>query len=251
MNEFVYLGGNINHNTDLPIEVNRRIRNAWCSFRKYTLGLYGLPRAPLELKTRMLRAEVLETMLYRGCVTWSPRACRCATLHRAHHSVRTRCIGWQNNNRTDHAVSCLNTPMKTASESMKAIMRRRRILFEGFMARVEDTRLPKCVMFRELRGRGLLGGPEKRVEMGCILDDLRAFDINTDQSMEAYSPGREGMAQDGGTRGGTFLGEMVRCRESQGWTMACRSMPERDGKDQGEDIAQSKRVCAASLAIID
>ena len=33
-NEFVYLGGNVNHKTDLSIEVNRRIRNAWCSFRK-------------------------------------------------------------------------------------------------------------------------------------------------------------------------------------------------------------------------
>ena len=37
-NEFVHLGGNVNTNTDLPIDVDRRIRNAWCSFRKYTLG---------------------------------------------------------------------------------------------------------------------------------------------------------------------------------------------------------------------
>ena len=36
-NEFVYLVGNVDHNADLSIEVNRRIRNAWCSFRKYTL----------------------------------------------------------------------------------------------------------------------------------------------------------------------------------------------------------------------
>ena len=60
--EFVYLGENVNHNVDLSIEVNRRIRNAWCSFQKYTLGLYDRPSAPLELKTRMLRAEVLETI---------------------------------------------------------------------------------------------------------------------------------------------------------------------------------------------
>ena len=32
-NEFVYLGGNVNYNTDLSIEANRRMRNAWCSFR--------------------------------------------------------------------------------------------------------------------------------------------------------------------------------------------------------------------------
>ena len=33
-NECVYLGGNANHNADLSMEVNRRIRNEWCSFRK-------------------------------------------------------------------------------------------------------------------------------------------------------------------------------------------------------------------------
>ena len=92
-NEFVYLGGNVNHNTDLSIEVDRRIRNAWCSFRKYTLELYGRPSAPLELTIRMLRAEVLETMLY-DCVTWSPRACHYDTLRRANHRFLTCSIGW-------------------------------------------------------------------------------------------------------------------------------------------------------------
>ena len=43
------------------------------------------------------------------------------------------------------------------------------------------------------------------------------------------------MAQDHGTRGRTFLGEMDRCRESQGWTAACSSMPERDVKDKVKD----------------
>ena len=92
-NEFVYLGGNVNQNADRSIEVDRRVRNAWCSFRKYTLELYDRPSAPLELKIQMLRAEVLETMLH-GCITWSPRACHYDTLRRAHHRFLTRCIGW-------------------------------------------------------------------------------------------------------------------------------------------------------------
>ena len=56
------------------------------------------------------------------------------------------------------------------------------------------------------------------------------------------SPGRGEIAQDGGTRGGTFHGAMDRCRESQGWTTACSSMPERDGKDQGEE--SPKQACS-------
>ena len=145
-NEFVYLGGNVNHNADLPIEVDRRIRNAWCSFRKYTLELYDRPNAPLELKIRMLRAEVLETTLY-GCVTWNPRACHYDTLRRAHHSFLTRCFGWREHNRADHPISYLDTLIKTGSESIVATLRRRRILFAGFVVPTEDTRLPKCVMF--------------------------------------------------------------------------------------------------------
>ena len=107
-NEFVYLGGNVNQNADLSLEVDRRVRNAWRSFRKYTLDLYDRPSAPLELKIRMLRAEVLETMLY-GCVTWSPRVCHYDTLRRAHHRFLTRCIGWRKHNRSDHSISYLDT----------------------------------------------------------------------------------------------------------------------------------------------
>ena len=63
------------------------------------------------------------------------------------------------------------------------------------------------------------------------------------------SPERGGMAQDDGTRGGAFHGEMDRCRESQDWTTAYSGMPECDMKGQGEE-AQSERARAGSLAII-
>ena len=49
---------------------------------------------------------------------------------------------------------------------------------------MEDTRLPKkCVMFGELVGGDAVpaGGQEKEEWMGFLLDDLRAFGIETDQ----------------------------------------------------------------------
>ena len=55
--------------------------------------------------------------------------------------------------------------MKTGSESIEAIIFRRRILFAGFLARMEDTRLSKYVMFGELvGGAGCVGGAEKKVD---------------------------------------------------------------------------------------
>ena len=78
-------------------------------------------------------------------------------------------------------ISYLDTLVKTGSESIEATLRRRRILFARFVARMEDTRLPKCVMFGEMvGGEGFVGGQGK-LWMGCFLDDLRAFGINADQ----------------------------------------------------------------------
>ena len=82
---------------------------------------------------------------------------------------------------------------------------------------------------------GSVGGQEKEW-IGCFLDDLRGLGIYQRRPVDnCCSPGREGMAQDGGTRGGTFHGEMNHCRKSQGWITARSSMPEHDGKGQEED----------------
>ena len=45
-NELAHLGGDVNHNAGLPMEVDWRIRNAWCSARKYTLELCDRPSSP-------------------------------------------------------------------------------------------------------------------------------------------------------------------------------------------------------------
>ena len=60
-------------------------------------------------------------------------------------------------------VSYPDTLIKLGSERIEAtICRKKRILFAGFAARMEDTRLPKCVMFGErLGGAGCVRGQEK------------------------------------------------------------------------------------------
>ena len=83
-------------------------------------------------------------------------------------------------------------------------------------------------------GRGLCGGLGKRVD-GVFLGRPQSF-RHQRRPVHDCSPGRGGMTQNDGARGGTFYGEIDRCcRGCQGWTTACSRMPERDGKDQGED----------------
>ena len=102
-------------------------------------------------------------------------ACDYDTLRGAHHVILTRCIGWQKHNRADHPISYLDTLVNTGSVSIEATLRRRRILFAGFVARMEDTTLPKCVMFGKI-----VGGQEKQW-MECFLDNFRDFGIDADQ----------------------------------------------------------------------
>ena len=93
--EFVYLGGIVNHN-----ECRSVLRNQ----PTHTQCMVQLPEVhprsvrPTGRSSRAqnqdatLIAEVLETMRY-GCVTWTSRACHYDTLRRACYSFLTRFIG--------------------------------------------------------------------------------------------------------------------------------------------------------------
>ena len=243
--EFVYLGGSVNHNADLSIEVDRRIRNVWCSFQKYTLELNDRQSAPLELKIRVLRSEVLETMLY-GCVTWSPRACYYDTLRRAHYRFLTRCIGWQKHNHDGyHPISYLDTLIKMGSESIEATLRKRRIMFAGFVARMEDTRLPKCAMFGELVGGAGCGGGYKKSGWGVswTTSDLSAS-TPTSGRLQPRTRGNGAERQNRGRNISWRNGSLRRKpRLDYGMQWYARTSKER--------IAQTKRARAGSLALVD
>ena len=66
--------------------------------------------------------------------------------------------------------------------------------------------------------RGLCGGPGKRVD--GVFPGRPQYFRHQRRPVNDCSPGRGGMVQNGGTSGGTFHGEMDRCRETRGWTTA-------------------------------
>ena len=80
--------------------------------------------------------------------------CHYNTLGRAHHSFLNRYIGCRKNIRIDYLTSYLDTLMKTSSGSIEAIMGRDQNLSTGFVACMEDTRLPKCVVLKQLMDSG-------------------------------------------------------------------------------------------------
>ena len=188
-NVFVHLGGDINHNADLSIKVDCRMRTAWCSSRKYTLELYDQPGAPLELKLRMLRAKVLETVLRLRhleptCVPLRHAAPSLPQLPDSPHRLAK-----EQSHRPSDFLS--GKPLtKAESESIVVVIRRKRIQFAGFVARTEDKILPKYVVFGELLEGARCVGVQGKEWSGCLVDDLRVFGIDADQgSIAAQNEG--------------------------------------------------------------
>ena len=97
-------------------------------------------------------------------------------------------------------------------------------------------------------GRGLCGGPEKRVD-GVFSGRPQSF-RHQRRPVNDCSLGRGWMAQNARTRGGTFNGEMNRCRGNKGWLRHAVVCPHVTGRTK-EGTAQSKRARAGSLALVD
>ena len=122
-------------------------------------------------------------------------------------------------------------------------------MFAGFVARMEDTRLPKCVMFGELvGGAGCVGGQGEEW-MRCFLDDLRAFGINAEQwTTAAQDEGEWRRTVEQGAE--YFMAKWMAAEEARAGlrhAVVCSNVTGRT-KDR---ITQSKRVRAGSLALVN
>ena len=117
------------------------------------------------------------------------------------------------------------------------------------MALMEDTRLPKCVMFGEIMGgAGCVGGHEKEW-MGCFLDNLRAFGINAEQSMTAAQDEGEWRrtAEQGAEH---FMAKWIVAEKPKTGLRHAVVCPNVTGGTK-ERIAQCKRARAGSAALGD
>ena len=111
---------------------------------------------------------------------------------------------------------------------------------------MEDTRLPKCVMFGGGGGAGCVGGQEKEWT-GFFLDDLRALGINADQWMTAAQDEGEWRrtAEQGAEH---FTAKWIVAEKTKAGLWHAVVCPNVTGRTK-ETIAQSKRARAGSLAL--
>ena len=122
----------------------------------------------VALELRMLKAEVMETLLY-GCVTWTLGKEHFAELRTAHHRFLLRIIGFQRRQRTIYLMSYAKVLKKAQCESVETAIRTRHLLFAGGVQRTHNERLTMAGGENPGPGR-----PEKNWAQ-CLVDDLRVF----------------------------------------------------------------------------
>ena len=136
----------------------------WACFQRYKMEIYDRPGVRLRLKVWLLNAEVVETPLY-GCMTWSPNKPDYDRLRRVHHSMLLRCLGWRKRKRDDHTLPYADALAKRASESIEAIVRKRRILFTGFVARMGSSLWVRATLGGTMPKRLKSGSGHHRLEI--------------------------------------------------------------------------------------
>ena len=100
---------------------------------------------------------VVVTMPY-GCMTMNLAVTHLAILRTAHDRWLVRYIAQKIKRRDGcHMLSCADALVKTGCENVETTVRKRRIVFSGFMARMGNERLPKRVMCGKVDGGTVLG----------------------------------------------------------------------------------------------
>ena len=126
---------------------------------------------------------------------------------------------WQISNGTDHPICYLDTLMNTGSSRGDYAQKTgpgRRIC--GARGGHKTTKM--CDFRRTGWGRGLRGGGQKKSGWGVSW-------TTSELSVSAPTSGRLQLTTRGNSarrrnQSGTFYSEIDRCRESQGWTTACK-----------------------------
>ena len=118
---FTCLGGAVTEVPDISVEIARWTRACWMRIRRYLRELHDQPKVALSLKTRMVKAEAIEALLY-GCSTWTLRQKHYAKLRTVYHRVLLRIIGAQRK-RPDHWMTSYSRALEiTGCESIETTL---------------------------------------------------------------------------------------------------------------------------------
>ena len=180
--DFTYLGSLLTSNLSLEKEIDRRIGKAYTTFSRLTERVWENNALTTHTKILVYKACVLSTLLY-GSECW----CLYSKQERRLNAFHMKClrrildIKW-----TDMITN--NAVLEQANiYSLTSIMRQQRLRWLGHITRMENSRIPKQILFGQLaRGTRRKGRPLLRYK-DILKKDLLEVGINPDTFAEGFS----------------------------------------------------------------
>lgn len=158
VDQFTYLGSVISNDASITKDIDNRLSKANSAFGRLRKRVWDNHSLRLTTKIQVYRAAVLSTLLY-GSESWVLYRKQLRLLECFHQ----RClrsilnIRWQ-----DHTTN-MEVLERAQLPSMEATMLVRQLRWTGHVSRMEENRLPKAVLYSELRqGKRDRSGPRKR-----------------------------------------------------------------------------------------
>ena len=170
---FTYLGSTLSRSANIDAEVNNRIAKASAAFGRLRCKVWERDGITLDTKLKVYRAIVMPTLLY-GCETWTVYQRHARTLNRFHLNCLRKIlrIRWQDKIPDTDVLSRSNMM------SIHTILMKYQLRWSGHVIRMEDSRIPKQLLFSELHsGKRSRGAPKKRFK-DTLKASLKCFDVD-------------------------------------------------------------------------
>lgn len=184
--KFVYLGSTLSRSVNIDDEVAYRIARASAAFGRLRDKVWDRRGLRIETKLKVYRAVVLPSLLY-ACETWTVYSRHAKQLNAFHmRCLRTLLhIKWQDK------VPDTEVLQRAEMESIHATLMRSQLRWAGHVHRMDDSRLPKRLLYGELSsGKRSLGRPKLRFK-DTLKASLKQCDI-PHATWEKTAEGRSG-----------------------------------------------------------
>jgi hypothetical protein len=182
--QFTYLGSTLSRAANIDAEINNRIAKASAAFGRLRENVWERRGLSIQTKLKVYRAVILTTLLY-GSETWTTYSRHAKQLNHFHLSCLRRLlhVSWQDKIPDTEILKCAELT------SIHTLLKKNQVRWTGHVIRMNDSRIPKQMMYGELcEGKRSTGGQKKRYK-DTLKTSLKSLDIEL-QSWESLAQDR-------------------------------------------------------------
>ena len=229
VNKFIYLGSALTSDTQLDAEISNRIAKACTSFGRLRAKVWERKGITLKTKLKVYKAVVMKSLLH-ACETWTTYVRHEKILNRFHINSLKKLlhITWKDK------IPDTEILERTGLPCIQTELRKNRIRWAGHVTRMPDNRIPKQLLYCQLReGKRSVGRQKKRFK-DSLKDSLKDFNINplSWESEAKDRPTWRGLIRNG-----------AKSYESNRAVEAKRKRAQRKGRETNSQVAVSPPIC--------